>query len=192
MTTRLREAAGWVGQVLTWSAVFATTAVLLAAVVVPRVAGATPYTVLTGSMSPTYPPGSLVVVRPVDPASVGTGTVITFQRESGRAEVVTHRVTAVGMTTAGQLRWTTRGDANGAEDATAVQPEQLRGAVWYALPWLGHVNNAVTGRTRALLVQAASLGLAAYAAWALASAAFDRRRVTRPVRPRGGARRATT
>src|SRR4051794_29537335 len=32
--------------------------------------------VLTGSMAPTYPPGSLVVVAPVDPGDVTIGTPI--------------------------------------------------------------------------------------------------------------------
>ncbi len=41
--------------------------VLGVVVVVPKVGGATAYTVLTGSMRPTMPPGTLVVVKPVKP-----------------------------------------------------------------------------------------------------------------------------
>lgn len=38
------------GRALAWSLVVAIAAALTAAVLVPRVAGATPYTVMTGSM----------------------------------------------------------------------------------------------------------------------------------------------
>ncbi len=72
-------------------------AVIAVAVVVPRLAGARPYVVLTGSMRPGMPPGTLVVVRPVDPRSIGVGDVITYQVASGEPDVVTHRVVAQGL-----------------------------------------------------------------------------------------------
>lgn len=115
------------------------TLVLLAAVVLPRVAGAQPYVVLTGSMTPTYPPGTLVVVRPTEPAAVRVGDVITFQLRSGEPTVVTHRVVSVGADSTGSLTFTTRGDANPAPDVDPVRPVQVRGTVWYAVPWVGHL-----------------------------------------------------
>ena len=45
-------------------------AVLALTIVIPRLTGSTPYTVLTGSMVPTYPPGTLIVVKPEDPAAL--------------------------------------------------------------------------------------------------------------------------
>ena len=69
---------------------------LAAAVVVPRLAGATPFTVLTSSMRPHYPPGTLVVVRPVDTDLLRVGDVVTYQLHSGERDVVTHRIVAVG------------------------------------------------------------------------------------------------
>ena len=47
-------------------------AVLLAVVVVPRVAGWVPLTVLSGSMAPAIPTGSQVIVRPVADAVART------------------------------------------------------------------------------------------------------------------------
>ena len=46
---------------------------------------------------PASAPGSVVVVRPVDPADIGVGSVITYQLESGEPEVVTHRVVEQGV-----------------------------------------------------------------------------------------------
>ena len=55
-------------------------------IVVPKVGGATPLTVLTQSMEPTLPPGTLVVVGPVEPADVRVGDVVTYQIRSGEPE----------------------------------------------------------------------------------------------------------
>lgn len=175
MTVRVRTAAGSAGQALAWSAALAAAIVVVLAVLLPRVTGATPYAVLSGSMAPAYEPGALVVVRPVDAERIATGTPITFQLESGRPEVATHRVVGVGVTTTGELRYTTRGDANGAVDPEPVRPEQVRGAVWYSLPLLGHVSTAVSMSERELLSRVAAGGLLAYAAWALATGLRDRR-----------------
>lgn len=55
-----------------------------------RLFGLTPYAVLSGSMEPEYPTGSLIYVRDVDPADVAVGDAITFELESGT--LVTHEV----------------------------------------------------------------------------------------------------
>ncbi|PZR53757.1 signal peptidase I [Xylanimonas oleitrophica] len=136
---------------------------LLAGVLVPRLAGATPYTVLSPSMEPRYPVGTLVVVRPTD--DVRTGDVITYQLRSGEAHVVTHRVVAVGATTTGEPRYVTRGDANEAADREPVRPVQVRGEVWYHVPWLGRVSALMTGSQRHHAAIGVGAGLLAYAAW---------------------------
>src|SRR5690606_40882381 len=97
----------WTGRVLTWLVILAASAAIAVAVVVPRIAGATPYTILTSSMEPTYPPGTLVVVRPTPIDRIGIGSVITFQRESGKAAVVTHRVVSIGQAADGERRFRT-------------------------------------------------------------------------------------
>ena len=85
---------GWCRRLAAWLVVGASLAALVVGVLLPRMAGATPYTVLTGSMTPNLPPGTLVVVRPVDAGTIGTDSVITYQLASGEPEVVTHRVVA--------------------------------------------------------------------------------------------------
>jgi signal peptidase len=116
-----RAAASWIGQVVAWCVILGAVAVLAAAVVVPRLGGATPYTVLTGSMEPRFPPGTLVVVRPVPIEEVGIGDVITYQLHSGDPTVVTHRVVGVSTTLGGEQSLITQGDANDIPDAAPVQ-----------------------------------------------------------------------
>lgn len=151
-------------------------ALLMAAVIVPRVGGASTYTVLTGSMRPDLPPGTLVVVRPVEDDAIGVGSVITYQLESGRPEVATHRVVAQGYNGAGELRWRTQGDANGAPDAAQVRPAQVKGELWYSVPWVGHLSTWLTPDQRRFAVQAVAAVLLGYAAFQWSRAWRSRRR----------------
>ena len=167
---------GWVSRVAAWLIILGVAAVLALAVLVPRLAGATPYTVLTGSMRPLYPPGTLVVVRKVDPDAVGIGDVVTYQRESGDPEVVTHRVVAVSTNLRGETTFTTQGAANDAPDETPVRPVQVRGRLWYSVPYLGYVNNVLTGQQRQLAVYLVAGGLMVYAAVMLGGSLRDRLR----------------
>jgi signal peptidase len=163
----------WLLQVVVWLLLLSSLAVLTAAVLVPRIGGATPYAVLTGSMRPDFPPGTLVVAAPVDPHDVGIGDVITYQLRSGRPEVVTHRVIAVRTTLDGALELQTQGDANDVADEEWVRPEQVRGRLWYAVPHLGRINNVLNGDQRQLLVYAAAAGLVLYALGMFAGAGRD-------------------
>lgn len=109
--------------------------------VIPKILGAVPLTILSGSMVPTMPPGSLAVVRPVDPTQARVGDVLTYQPESDDPMLVTHRVIAVTRNADGDVSLTLQGDANGAPDARPVRPEQVRGSVVYAVPYFGWVAN---------------------------------------------------
>lgn len=151
-------------RVAAWLVVGACLGTLAVAVVVPRLAGATPYTVLTGSMSPSLPPGTLVVSRPVDPGLIRTGTVLTYQLESDRPAVVTHRVVGVRTTLTGRVEWQTQGDANPIPDAKWVRAEQVRGEVWYAVPWLGRAQVWLNPDRKALLAKSLAILLLGYAA----------------------------
>lgn len=171
----MRTALGLLRRVLAWSVILGAGTVLVVAVAVPRLAGATAYHVQTGSMRPGLPPGTLVVVRPVEPDEIGVGSVVTYQLESGRPAVTTHRVVQVGINNlTGERTFRTRGDANEGVDPEPVRPVQVRGELWYAVPHLGRVDDVVHGPRRPLLlgVVAALLG---YAALMFSGAGRDRR-----------------
>lgn len=183
----MRGVLGFLGQVLAWAVILLAGAALLVAVVIPRVAGATPYTILTGSMRPHYPPGTLVVVKPVDPSKLAVGDVATYQLRSGEPEVVTHRIVAVRQSLKGEVSFQFQGDANNIADEAWVMPVQIKGRLWYSVPWLGWTNRYVNGSTHRLILDVVVVVLVGYAVVMFAGSIRDRRRNTRP---RGGRRRA--
>lgn len=150
-------------------------AALVIGVVVPTVTGATPYTVLTGSMSPALDPGTLIVVRPVEAGQIAVGDVVTYQLRSGEPEVVTHRVVSVAVRGDGERVFRTRGDANSVVDERWVRAVQLRGRVWYSVPHLGRVSTLMPVDVRRVLVLCAAASLLVYAALMLAGAAREAR-----------------
>ena len=150
--------------------------VLVVSVLIPRLGGATPYTILTGSMAPGMPPGTLVVVKPVNESDIAVGTVITYQLQSGERTVVTHRVVAVGFDGHGDRVFRTQGDANAAPDAKPVMPVQIKGQRWYAIPRIGYVSNALTAAQRQTAVVIVAFGLLVYAASMFTAAARNRGR----------------
>ncbi|HET7735081.1 MAG TPA: signal peptidase I [Nocardioidaceae bacterium] len=150
-------------------------AALVAGVVVPTVSGATPYTVLTGSMTPALDPGTLIVVRPVDSEQVAVGDVVTYQLRSGEPEVVTHRVVSVGINGDGERIFRTRGDANSVADGEWVRSIQLRGEVWYSVPHLGRVSTLMPRDVRRVLVLLVAATLLTYAALMFGGAAREAR-----------------
>lgn len=157
----------------------AAVAVLMAAVLVPRVAGATPYNIQTGSMRPHYPPGTLVVIKPTDPARLHVGDVATYQISSGKPEVATHRIHRILISLKGERTFVFKGDANPSPDPAPVRPVQVRGKLMYAVPYLGWVNTLVSGREHQLLVYAAVAVLLGYAASMFTGTLRDRRRSAR-------------
>ncbi len=177
-TSSLGGAVRFTFQVTAWLVILVLLAALAAAVLVPRFIGGTAFTVLTGSMAPTYPPGTLIVDRPVDPEDITIGSAVTFQIESGRSDVVTHRVIAVRTGANGEPEFMTQGDANGAPDADWRPSAAVRGEVWYAIPHLGRIDGVLSGHTRQLGVYAVAGLLVVYAGANLVGAARDRRRTT--------------
>lgn len=138
-------------------------------IILPAATGSTPMTVLTSSMEPTYPPGTLVIVKPIDEQDIRVGDPITYQIESGKEAVVTHRVIAVTSSTDGTRTFTTQGDNNDVADAAPVLPVQVRGKVWYSVPWIGYVNLFVNGDYRSWIVPVLATGLFLYAGYMVAS-----------------------
>ena len=61
----------------------------LGASVVPRVMGMQSYAIISGSMEPAYPTGSLVYAEPAEGAALQAGDVAAFWRDQ---DVIVHRV----------------------------------------------------------------------------------------------------
>ena len=104
------------------SSILVALVVILALLLVgARVAGLQVFTVLSGSMEPTYHTGSLIYVKKVDPYAIQEGQPITFMLDENT--VATHRV--VGIVPDEEdptvIRFRTTGAANEAEDARLVR-----------------------------------------------------------------------
>jgi signal peptidase I len=169
----------WIGLAVSAVLLLSVLAVAVMVIAVPALTRSTPYTILTGSMDPTYPPGTLVIVKPTDPQQIKLGDVVTYQLKSGEGAVVTHRVVKIiapSAATDNQERFITKGDANDVADQAAVRPVQIRGVVWYAVPYIGWVNNVVNGDMRPVIIPIVAGGLFLYAGWMMFSGLLDRRR----------------
>ena len=122
------------------STILVALAVLLAvALVGVRLAGIRTFTVLSGSMEPTYHVGSLIYVKKVDPATIRPGQVITFMLDENT--VATHRVVDIDGE---NQRFTTKGDANDAVDGAPVHFKNLIGKPVFCIPKLGYLSNFLT------------------------------------------------
>ena len=113
-------------------------AVALYAVAAPlslRAQGEQLVTLVSGSMAPIYPTGSVLVLEPTDAAhEVRVGDVITAAVGSGLP--LTHRVVE-RVDLPSRTAFRTQGDANNAADDRLVQPAQVLGRIAGPLPrWL--------------------------------------------------------
>lgn len=145
-----------------------------------RVVGLTPYAVLSGSMEPMYPTGSLIYVSETDPSDVVVGDAITFELESGT--LVTHQVYEIDAE-AQQFR--TQGIANigsdGAivHDARPVPFDRLVGTPRACIPLLGYLNSFLTSTAGMFALGACVLALIALNVAAALFSRDDRPKGTR-------------
>lgn len=126
------------------------TTLLVAAVVVlaimlvgVRLVGLQVFTVLSGSMEPTYHTGSLLYVKSVDYTEIEPGQVITFLLDEDT--VATHRVVEVVPDEEDPqvLRYRTKGDANDAEDGSLVHYKNVIGSPVFSIPYMGYFANYI-------------------------------------------------
>ena len=87
------------------------------------------YVVMSGSMEPTIPTGSIVVVDGRKKERK-PGDIITYRRGS---VVVTHRIVKKR-----EEGYCTKGDSNEEDDAGIVSEGQIIGNVIMVLPWIGY------------------------------------------------------
>lgn len=111
-------------------------AVMLAGV---RLVGLQVYTVLSGSMEPTYHTGSIIYVKKVNYRNLKPGDPITFMMDENT--VVTHRITEVLQDENDMevLRFRTKGDANNAEDGSPVHYKNIIGMPVFSIPYAGFI-----------------------------------------------------
>lgn len=107
---------------------------------VPKLFGLDIFQVLTESMEPSYPQGSVVYIKDVDPENIEVGDAITFTLGSDTDLVMTHRVIAIDEE---NQTFTTKGDANEVEDATPVSFDRVVGTPVLCLKGMGRISNFI-------------------------------------------------
>lgn len=121
----------------------ASVAILALLLVGARLVGLQVFTVLSGSMEPTYHVGSLLYVKKADAIQLEAGDVITFLLDEDT--VATHRIVEVvpDETDPSVIRFRTKGDANNAEDGSLVHYKNVIGTPVFCIPKLGYVANYI-------------------------------------------------
>lgn len=152
-----------------------TLALAVAVIGLPAAVGGSAMTVLTQSMEPGLPPGTLIVTRPTPVDEIAIGDVVTYQIRSGDEAVVTHRVISKTYTD-GEVTFFTQGDNNSMPDPEPVREVQVRGTLWYSVPLLGWVNNFLNGANRDIVVALGAGGLFLYGLGMTIAAIRERRK----------------
>lgn len=108
-----------------------------------RFIGLNVYTVLSGSMEPTYHVGSLIYVKDVDTDELKAGDVITYMLDEDT--IVTHRIADVipDETDPSIIRFQTKGDANDSIDGSLVHYKNVIGTPVFSIPKLGYLANYI-------------------------------------------------
>ena len=116
---------------LSWVVIAAI--VVYMAIAAPILIGFRPVVVLTGSMEPTFPVGSIVYYHKCSFEELQVGDPITFQAEN---TLVTHRITTVNGLSRTVV---TKGDNNETEDPVPVEETEIVGKTTkFAIPYAGY------------------------------------------------------
>ncbi|MBI2034687.1 MAG: signal peptidase I, partial [Candidatus Levybacteria bacterium] len=98
------------------------------------ITGIQSFVVLSGSMSPKFPTGSIVYAKSV--STYSKYDVITFKNKSG--QIVTHRITKI-LKDNSKFVYQTKGDANNVMDKAFVPQEDVLGKIVFFVPHIGYI-----------------------------------------------------
>lgn len=123
---------------------------------VPRMLGYNIYTVVSGSMEPAIPTGSLVYINTMEAKEVQEGDVIAFYGATDGSSIITHRV-VTNSTVMGEF--ITKGDANEENDMNPIPYSHFIGKVTLSIPKVGSMAQTFTS-TNGKIAAASMIGLA--------------------------------
>jgi len=111
----------------------------------PNIFGYMAFRVVTGSMEPEYPVDTMVIVKEVNPEELQVGDVVSFYSSDPniKGSVNTHRIVAID-TTGGTRAYTTKGDANTANDEFPLADSNIIGIVVGQSRVLGFIASMVS------------------------------------------------
>ena len=103
---------------------------------VPRFVGIGQYVVISGSMEPAIPIGSMVYSAQIEPSTLSNGDIIVFNSEQSGETPVTHRVVENRISDGAVI---TKGDANAENDPSPVPYTEILGKKVFSVPMLGYL-----------------------------------------------------
>jgi signal peptidase len=174
--SRARRGFAAAGRLVTVGLLMVLVFAALVLILVPRATGSQTYTVLTNSMAPKYSPGTFLVVKPAAFSELKYGDIVTFQLESGKPGVETHRIVGFSATQAGEKTLITKGDNNDVNDPNPVRELQVKGKLFYAVPVVGYVANTLGNADRSLWMTIGAAGLIGYGAFLIVRTIRSRHR----------------
>ena len=121
------------------SMIVAAIAICAVALVGLRIIGFRTFTVMSGSMSPEYPVGALIYVKPVNYYDLKEGDVISYVANDDKT-VVTHRIVGIEIDEKDSNVWRfkTQGDANTTPDGKLVHYKNVLGTPVISIPYIGY------------------------------------------------------
>lgn len=115
--------------------------VLCVPVTLPKMFGCEVYAVVSGSMEPAIPVGSIVYVKDAEPQEIQAEDVIAFYGGPESQTIITHRVVENQVIMGSFI---TKGDANEEKDMNPIDYEQFLGKVSFSIPGLGMIAQLLT------------------------------------------------
>lgn len=93
--------------------------------------------VLSGSMEPTIPTNSLVVIKKLPTSHYQEGDIVSFRPPVKGNVLVTHRLIRIYLNSQGAWVGQTKGDANTNGDPWTINLAAMKGKEIFHLPWAG-------------------------------------------------------
>lgn len=119
---------------------------------VANLAGFTPLSVMSDSMSPTFNAGDLIIIRKCTPATLEEGDIITFHAIiNNEFALNTHRIAEI-QNQNGARSYVTKGDNNVIADTHIIADGDIVGKYVGRLPYFGKVVQFLSSSTGFLLV----------------------------------------
>ena len=119
---------------------------------VASLAGYTPLTVASDSMSPTFRTGDMIVIRKCDPSKLVEGDIITFHTIiNNQYALNTHRIAQIHETN-GVRSYVTKGDNNAIADVHMIADGDIVGKYVTKIPVMGKVMDFLSSSIGFLVV----------------------------------------
>lgn len=119
---------------------------------VSNLAGFTPMTVQSDSMSPTFDQGDLIVIKTCDTSKLEAGDVVTFHTIiDNQYALNTHRIESIDELN-GMRSFTTKGDNNDVADSHIISDGDIVGQYVFKIPGMGNVMDFLSSTWGFLIV----------------------------------------